>query len=984
MTSSQTGQSSPGGSASSGAFAFPALPVLSHRPETVVNPEGRRPEGEDAFPSPAEAQPASSVWQRLFPASLGSTDENLDEPTPTPEGFELGHFVLQERIGIGGMGAVFRALDTRLQRVVALKVLGPAQSRDESSVKRFQNEASAAARLDHDNIARVYYIGEDHGLHFIAFEFITGTNLRDLIREGGPITPADAVNYTIQIAGALNHTYAAGVVHRDIKPSNIIITPAGRAKLVDLGLARKQNSESAADLTLAGTTLGTFDYISPEQAKDPRTADVRSDIYSLGCTLYHALTGMPPYPEGTVLQKLLDHQGKEAPDPALKNRHVPPDLSAICRKMMASDPKQRYATPEQLVRDLMPIAARLGLKGLPADGLIWRHITPPKESFWERNLGWVASVSVLLVIVFVIWRFPNLGSRSTTATTDGSAPPRRSIFDRSHSSSGNPISKSAGSQPEGDSESPGPLGDSEKSSTNLPSPQENTPPSPELTEKPITFPPSETPPAADAQNKTQSMTAYGIPSVMDEARDNPDSARPNASSTKTVEKTAQSQPATDSDTESPDSTLPPKSEQVAEATKPPEVPMVEVELRPYVIINSDGSEGEQKRTLEAACTEAKDGQIVEIHHDGLLPDVLNKPIRIKNKDLIIRAGEKRAGEKYRPLIHFSGVGTPAEGLTTRLFQLSNASVDLINLDFELAPQSGADAGQTWALASLEGGGRVVLQNVTVTANARDNRLAAVVELLPAPASQSAKDMKMMMNQDNEPDRIKFRVKVQNSFIRGSCNVFVTRHTLPGQINVEGSAVAVEGSLLFAEGNLERPSEGDHVELRLEHSTCLVGNSLIRMDSGDTPRDLVPVHVTNSQDNLIATNTSNNPLISMTGGSETESFGSLLTWYGRKNFYDGFNVFWATSNRDPWNFEQWVNEWKNAELTKGTKEESVNGGFAWKHKWIRMEFSEITGDDLALDREAPDNRAVHGAFDGTDVGADLAGLPKLPARTQAEP
>ena len=108
---------------------------------------------------------------------MGSTDENLGEPIPTPEGFELGHFVLQERIGIGGMGAVFRAMDTRLQRVVALKVLGPAQSRDESSVKRFQNEASAAARLDHDNIARVYYIGEDHGLHFIAFEYITGIEL---------------------------------------------------------------------------------------------------------------------------------------------------------------------------------------------------------------------------------------------------------------------------------------------------------------------------------------------------------------------------------------------------------------------------------------------------------------------------------------------------------------------------------------------------------------------------------------------------------------------------------------------------------------------------------------------------------------------------------------------------------------------------------------------------------------------------------------
>ncbi len=161
-------------------------------------------------------------------------------------GLKLAHFVIEERIGVGGMGAVFRAHDERLDRTVAIKVLGPAQVRDPAAGQRFQNEARAAAKLDHDNIVRVFYIGEDCGVPFIAYEFVTGTNLRDMIRSRGRLDPDEAVNYTLQIVQALKHTSAAGVVHRDIKPSNIIITANGRAKMVDLGLARKRSPNGPA------------------------------------------------------------------------------------------------------------------------------------------------------------------------------------------------------------------------------------------------------------------------------------------------------------------------------------------------------------------------------------------------------------------------------------------------------------------------------------------------------------------------------------------------------------------------------------------------------------------------------------------------------------------------------------------------------------------------------------------------------------------
>ena len=174
-----------------------------------------------------------------------------------------------------------------------------------------------------------------------------------MIASKGCLDPAEAVNYTIQLTAALHHLSGAGVIHRDIKPSNVLITPSGRAKLVDLGLARKTSLESSLEFTMPGTTMGTFDYISPEQARDPHSVDVRSDIYSLGCTLYHMLTGEPPYPEGTVLQKLLDHQAKDPPDPAKKNSRVPPLLSHVVRKMMASQPCECYANPADLLRDLL-------------------------------------------------------------------------------------------------------------------------------------------------------------------------------------------------------------------------------------------------------------------------------------------------------------------------------------------------------------------------------------------------------------------------------------------------------------------------------------------------------------------------------------------------------------------------------------------------------------------------------------------------------
>src|SRR5438445_6972193 len=248
-------------------------------------------------------------------------------------GRSLAHFELLEPIGVGGMAAVLRARDKQLDRLVALKILPPNMAKDPENVRRFHQEARAAAKLDHENIARVFYCGEDQDLHFIAFEFVEGDNLRALLDRRGRIPVPEAVRYVLQIAAGLEHASSRGVVHRDVKPSNIIVSPNGQAKLVDMGLARNMERHEQ-DLTQSGVTLGTFDYISPEQALEPREADARSDIYSLGCTFYHMLTGQSPVPEATALKKLQHHREVAPIDPRHFNPAIPDEVAAVLSRML--------------------------------------------------------------------------------------------------------------------------------------------------------------------------------------------------------------------------------------------------------------------------------------------------------------------------------------------------------------------------------------------------------------------------------------------------------------------------------------------------------------------------------------------------------------------------------------------------------------------------------------------------------------------------
>ena len=385
----------------------PGSSVHARHPDSEHGAEKRALPLEDALRQPGEStDDTPTIISRHKPdadSKAPSMPEiSLDSPHAGIRGRRLAHFELIEPIGVGGMAAVLRALDTQLDRFVALKILPPEMAADPENVRRFHQEARSAAKLDHENIARVFYCGEDQRLHFIAFEFVEGENLRHILERRGRLPVPEAIHYMLQIASGLSHASQRGVVHRDIKPSNIIITPTGRAKLVDMGLARSLEPRTDNDLTQSGVTLGTFDYISPEQALEPRDADIRSDIYSLGCTFYHVLTGRPPVPEGTAAKKLHHHQHVKPVDPREFVPDLPVEVVSILDRMMAKDPRERIQSPDQLVHQLLALARLLGTTPEVPEAVLTVETTvskaPSRRPFLWTTIAAVAVIALVLAL----------------------------------------------------------------------------------------------------------------------------------------------------------------------------------------------------------------------------------------------------------------------------------------------------------------------------------------------------------------------------------------------------------------------------------------------------------------------------------------------------------------------------------------------------------------------------------------------------------
>jgi serine/threonine protein kinase len=279
----------------------------------------------------------------------------------------LGPYVVLDKLGEGAMGEVFRARHTRLDRDVALKVMRPEKMASAESVRRFRREIHAAATLAHENVVLAYDADQSGDRHFFAMEYVDGPTLDRYVRDKGPLAVGEASDYVRQAALGLEHAHQNGLIHRDIKPSNLLVSRAGVVKISDFGLVLVDdpNAPGASRLTKDGLTVGTPDFLAPEQARNPRGADGRADIYSLGCTFYYLLTGEVPFPGGTPTEKMA-RQTRE-PVPVPNRADVPPAVKSILGRMTAKSPRDRYQSPGEVAEALEPFVRSLASReGRPA------------------------------------------------------------------------------------------------------------------------------------------------------------------------------------------------------------------------------------------------------------------------------------------------------------------------------------------------------------------------------------------------------------------------------------------------------------------------------------------------------------------------------------------------------------------------------------------------------------------------------------------
>lgn len=298
------------------------------------------------------------------------------------DGFFIAGYKILDRIGKGQMGGVYKAVHG-LGQVVALKILPASKAKDQHVLGRFQREARLLTQLDHPNVVRAFQVGEGGGVHYIAMEFLEGETLDEVLNRRKKLPWMEAVRLIHQALNGLEHLYERRMIHRDVKPANMMLTPApgkheatweATLKILDIGLGRELFDDDAPEgkidtqLTVEGSVLGTPDFLAPEQAKDARTADIRADIYSVGCVLFHCVCGRPVFPDTNIMSQMLKHATEKPPLLSSFAPDVPPGLQSVVDVLLAKFPDDRYATPAAAAEALKPFLPTSG--AVPTSSMI--------------------------------------------------------------------------------------------------------------------------------------------------------------------------------------------------------------------------------------------------------------------------------------------------------------------------------------------------------------------------------------------------------------------------------------------------------------------------------------------------------------------------------------------------------------------------------------------------------------------------------------
>lgn len=910
------------------------------------------------------AKPVSGGSSRSAPASVdGVTVVSSRQPVPAAglgrlvtdlgglsEGEMLGQFRLEKFVGGGGMGIVFRALDTTLNREVAVKVLSPDQSADEETLRRFRNEAQSAARLNHENIARVHFVGADRGVHYIVFEFIDGVNLRDLVEQRGPLPLQEAISFTYQIAQALEHASQRDVIHRDIKPSNVLVTPDGKAKLVDMGLARLNLIAPANELTASGVTLGTFDYISPEQARDPRMADVRSDLYSLGCSFFYMLTGRPPFPEGTVLQKLLQHQADIPPDPRTLRPDLPPEVAQIVARLLAKNPVQRYQLPGELIDELAALGNQLGMQLSASRILLAVRPARGPSARWRQHLPWAAPLAALVLIVLALDTYWT-NQRGDMATLP--PPKKASLAPRTAPRVARPV-------PPEDAQTI-PTEESSEAPLELPAPETPTTTEPETSETgaatpnrpagPLALPPWMSEEMFDKWGGLFNLERWQAKAKAEAARRKTaqpadESAKPETNDAKSDVKVA------------------------AEASPPPQTNVPPVTSRLLVV--GDDAAPRAFASLHAACSEARSGDVIELRYDGRRTE---RPIALSNIKLTIRGGEG-----FEPVVLFRPEPVDPALYPPGMITVAGGQLMVKDVHWELELPRNVPAD--WSM--FESRRSDLLQFLGCTFTIRNASLGqtayhsgvAFFDIKAPPGAGT-----MAMDPGAADDQV-VAIELQHCVARGEATFVRNNDLQAARVHWDDGLLVTSDRLLSAAGGPNQPRQVGRVQISLRHVTAMIHDGLALLtNSEDAPYQLLTEI---RAEDCIFVSRHTPPLVEQRGSDHVEEYQSRLQWSGDRDIFDGFDIFWLMDSRakqaeSKQTFDQWQDFWRGHSRAQFV----VSKGAIWKAlpRADRPFHTHLVSDYL-LDHNASQNPAIGVSGDGLDAGFIADKLPALPESAES--